>query len=130
MRALPDGPSFRAGGDSEESQPTLRLALDKDAVAPEDVSGYTSLLRLIDAVEQGAWLAQEMLLSAGAPGWHMTGIGFIRFAEPGDSQAAVLELRCGWRTGQLRRFDAQICDAGGKPLLTLNQMEFEPDLPE
>lgn len=129
-QVLPDGPSFKAGGDSEEAQPTLRLALDKDAVAPEDVSGYTSLLRLIDAVEQGAWLAQEMLFSAGAPTWHMTGIGFIRFAEPGDSQAAVLELRCGWQTGQLRRFDAQICDAGGKPLLTLNQMEFEPNLPE
>lgn len=128
-RRLPDGPSFRSGGDSEAPQPTLRFALRKDGVAPDGISGYTGLLRLVDAVEQGAWLAQEGLFAVDALTWRMTGIGFIRFAVPGDRQAAVLELRCGWRTGQLLRFDAQVCDAVGTPLLTLNQMEFEPGLP-
>lgn len=127
---LPDGPSFRSGGDSEEPQPTLRFALRKDGVAPDGISGYTGLLRLVDAVEQGAWLAQEGLFSVDALTWRMTGIGFIRFAVPGDRRAAVLELRCGWRTDRLLRFDAQFLDAEGTPLLTLNQMEFEPGLPE
>lgn len=126
---LPDGPSFRSGGDAEEPQPTLRFAVNKDGVAPEDVSGYTCLLRLVDAVEQGARLAQETLFAADAAAWRMTGIGFIRFAAPDARRAAVIELRCGWRTGQLIRFDAQVCDAGGTPLLTLNQMEFEQGLP-
>ncbi len=81
-------------------------------------------------MEQGAWLAQEGLFSVDALTWRMTGIGFIRFAVPGDRRAAVLELRCGWRTDRLLRFDAQFLDAEGTPLLTLNQMEFEPGLPE
>ena len=127
-RMLPDGEGFTAGGDGDAAQPTLRFALHKDAVAPEGFSGYTSLLRLVDAVEQGAWLAQEMLVDADASNWKLTGIGFIRFAGAGGSPA-VLELRCGWRTGQLRRFDAQVCDDVGVPLLTLNQMEFERILP-
>ena len=125
---LPDGEGFTAGGDGDAAQPTLRFALHKDAVAPEGFSGYTSLLRLVDAVEQGAWLAQEMLFDADASNWKLTGIGFIRFAGAGGGPA-VLELRCGWRTGQLRRFDAQVCDDVGVPLLTLNQMEFERILP-
>lgn len=126
---LPDGQMFKAGGDRGEAWPTVRFALDGKAVAPEGVSGYTTLLRLVDAVEQGAWLAQEKWFDDGTAAWRMTGIGFIRFAGPDDRQAAVLELRCGWRTGQLRRFDAQICDACGRALLTLNQMEFERSLP-
>ncbi len=128
-RTLPDGLPFTAGGDREEPRPTLRFAVNSKAVAPEDFSGYTSLLRLVDAVEQGAWLAQENLFGGDTAAWRMTGIGFIRFAGPGDCQGAVLELRCGWQTGQLRRFDAQICDARGMTLLTLNQMEFERMLP-
>lgn len=125
---LPDGPLFRSGGDCEEPRPTLRFALGKDGVAPDGVSGYTTLLRLVDAVEQAAWLARENLAGADAEAWRMTGIGFIRFTLPGDRRAAVLELRCGWQTGQLLRFDAQVCDAAGVPLLTLNQMEFERSL--
>lgn len=128
-RMLPDGSPFQAGGDSDDTLPTLRFALNKDVVAPEGFSGYTSLLRLVDAVEQGAWLAQEALLAADVSSWKMTGIGFIRFAGSDGGLPAVLELRCGWRTERLRRFDAQICDAGGVPLLTLNQMEFERILP-
>lgn len=124
-RKLPDGGLFRAGGDREMPQPTLRFAVNGKAVAPEAFSGYTSLLRLVDAVEQAAWLAQENLFGADTAAWRMTGIGFIRFAEPGDGREAVLELRCGWWTEQLRRFDAQVLDALGNTLLTLNQMEFE-----
>ena len=123
---LADGAGFVPGGDGAMPGRTLRFALSEGlGIAPEDVSGYTVFLRLIDAVEQGAWWTQEYLLAADGGMWRLTGIGFIRFGKADGRRAAVLELRCGWRTDRLRRFDAQLCDADGTPLVTLNQMEFE-----
>lgn len=128
---LPDGAAFAPGGDGRQPGRTLRFALHgASGIAPEDVSGYTLFLRLVDAVEQGAWWTQESLFDGDAAAWRLTGVGFIRFGQADARRAAVLELRCGWRTDRLRRFDAQVCDADGRPLVTLNQMEFEPDMTE
>lgn len=126
---LPDGADFVPGGDGASPGRTLRFALKAwNGIAPEDVSGYTGFLRLIDAVEQGAWWTQERLFPADGGAWRLTGIGFIRFGQADARRAGILELRCGWRTDRLRRFDAQLCDADGMPLVTLNQMEFERDM--
>ena len=128
---LPPGAPCEEGGDMAGQGLTRRFALHMPGIAPKDLSGYTAALQLVDAVEQAAVTLLEERLSRTAQAdslaeWRLSGVGFLRFGQgEGPVVPRVLEMRCGWQDGRLLRFDAQVLDAAGRALLTVNQMEFE-----
>ncbi|MBQ4566723.1 MAG: acyltransferase domain-containing protein [Desulfovibrio sp.] len=114
------------------------------SVAPGVLWRYTAFLTMVESVIQSAQLALwHERCAAGAdsptvsdatapmrdaPHWQLGAIGFIRFApEPGLPHAVI--LRPSWADSRLRRFEAQVCDAQGLPLLTVHHLEFRRHSP-
>jgi len=115
------GNIYRASLSDAGSPP---LIAPVEGIAPSALWRYNEYLRMLEAIVQTAQLA---LVWGEAPShfpWGLKAAGYIRFGEVPSTAAQIL-LRRVWDDGRLRRFEAQVCNGQGLPLLTVHQLEFE-----
>ncbi|MCR5563446.1 MAG: hypothetical protein K6F46_08805, partial [Desulfovibrio sp.] len=100
-----------------------------DTLARDCGKCYDFSLRMLEAVIQAASFAAAWDAEPGvegpAAGWRLNAAGNILFAPApslcGDER---LQMRRSWKDEALQRFEAQVLDAQGQVLLTVNFLEF------